>query len=56
MGFRWSPRFMVWTRKLTPNALRDVNNTLVPALLLLDDYAPSEDPAISLDRFAALHG
>lgn len=57
-GFHWSPRAMVWTRKTTPNALRDVRLYVVPGLLKLDEYAqqePQEAPSMSLDQFAELH-
>ena len=41
-GFHWSPRAKVWTRQLTPNALRAVKYYVVPGLLALDEYGEAE--------------
>lgn len=41
-GFHWSPRARVWTRQLTPNALRAVKYYVVPGLLALDEYSEAE--------------
>ena len=52
-GFHWSPRAQVWTRKLTPAALRDVDRVL-SALRALPAYAAQEAAApLSLEEFAA---
>lgn len=57
-GFHWSPRAKVWTRQLTPNALRAMKYYVLPGLLALDEYSeaaqPEETPAtMSLDEFVA---
>lgn len=59
-GFHWSPRAKVWTRQLTPNALRAVKHYLIPGLLALDEYSEAEQeqteqtPAtMTLDEFVA---
>lgn len=41
-GFHWSPRAQVWTRQLTPNAVRAVKYYVVPGLLALDEYSEAE--------------
>lgn len=59
-SFHWSPRAKVWTRQLTPNALRAVKYYVVPGLLALDEYSEAEQeqaeeaPAtMTLDEFVA---